>query len=207
MRRAVAVLGLAAVLAVAAGCSDDGSGSDDPTERDPVASEAGPRVDAFLDATEEPVASELCAFFTQEFLVRLARPDGDCRTAMATLTTITGRGEASVLPSKSVDEVVSDGDVAVVTLTDRVTGDDELPIRLRWDGTRWLLDEIGTGAATTADCIAEARAVRDAVTDYLEANTVYPADAAALVPSYLEAPPTGHEVADGEVVAVGDCAG
>lgn len=205
MRRAVAVLGLTAVLAVAAGCSDDGS--DGSTERDPVASEAGPRVSAFLDATEEPVVGELCAYFTQDFLVRLAPPDGDCRTAMATLTTITGGGEASALPTKSVDEVVSDGDVAVVTLTDRVTGDDELPVRLRWDGTQWLLDEIGTGAATTAACIAEARAVRDAVTDYLEANTVYPADAAALVPSYLDAPPTGHEVADGEVVAVGDCAG
>lgn len=191
------VLCLVAVVLLA-GCGKD-DGPDEVGAR-----RAG---QAFLDNTSKVDVEALCGSFTKALLRRLAPPDGDCKTALLALTRLTGGGADSTLPSKRVDTVDLEGDVAIVTLKDRISGENELPLRFVYRDGAWLLDELGPGVKISAACIDERKRVEAAVDEYLSVKEVYPPDTKALVPGYLPKLPDNHEVvADGKVVAKGVCA-
>ncbi|MFN8018620.1 MAG: hypothetical protein U0P45_10900 [Acidimicrobiales bacterium] len=187
-----------AVAALVAGCSKQ-EGPD----------EVGARRAAveFLRNAEEIDVQGLCSSFTKDLLVRLSPPDGDCKGALTALTRLTGGGSASTLGKKRVDTVDLEGDIAIVVLKDRITGENELPLRFAYDDGTWLLDELGPGVKISQACIDERKRVEQAVDEYLSAKEVYPPDTKALVPGYLPKLPDNHEVrADGKVVDTGVCA-
>ena len=197
-RGRLAVLVAAALAVVLASCGKD----DGPTE-------VGARraATAFLANSKKAKVDALCAGFTHALLVRLAPPTGDCRAALVALTALTGRGDESTLPTKRVDSVSLHDDVAIVVLTDRITDENELPLRFVFRDGRWYLDELGPGVRISQACIDERAAVEQAVDDYLSAKSTYPPDAKALVPGYLPKLPDNHAVGpDGKVLDTGVCA-
>lgn len=161
----------------------------------------------FLRLTKTGPINDICDLFTRPLLVRLAPPDGGCVRAMATLTRYTGAEAEDTLAKKRVSSVKVTGDAATVTLTDKFTGENPLPLRLVKHGDTWLIDDVGAGAQIAEACVDEKAAVMAAVDKYLSDNAEYPKDAKALVPSYLPKLPDNHVVgADGKVTPKGICA-